>query len=338
MEATSKVNLSNLKVSYQKDTWSDLSKELTIKDVLSEIKSDLYKSKIERLRLLISENDHESYKAEKLKLPAVTFCGTFSNQRKKENLKEYNQLIVIDIDKLSDDELKKTYKKLESERIVFSFWISPSNNGIKGLVSLNYSCEIKDIDIYHKNAFKKLSKYFFEQHNILLDNSGNDTTRLCFISYDHSLIIKDDYDQFHINETDIDIAYKGFEKSEKKNKINTTNKKNALYNPAGKNLGIKRKEIKNLILYLTKKNIPITGEYENRYKIGYAISNTFTYDLGLKYFLDLCKIDPKYNEKKAQKLLEYCYENNTGWTKFEFIEDLAKKNGYIKKTLERVVS
>ena len=138
------------KVSYQKDTWTSLSKELTIKEVLDQIKNGQYSKIVQSLRELLRKGDSESYKAEKLKLPAVTFCGTFTNSRKKVNLKEYNNLIVLDIDKLSEEKLQQAVKDLENDKYVFAYWISPSNNGIKGLVNLNLKVECDDIDICHK--------------------------------------------------------------------------------------------------------------------------------------------------------------------------------------------
>lgn len=326
------------KVSYQKDTWANLSKQMTVEEVLSEIKSDTYKTKIEKLRELLNTGNNESYKVEKLKLPAVTFCGTFLEVRKKEALSVYNELIVIDIDKLTQEQLNKTSSQLSNEKYVFSFWLSPSSNGFKGLVPLKYNFDIKDIDISHKSAFDKLSKYFSATYNIELDLSGSDTTRLCFMSYDSKICIKATVSPFEIEESDL-LSSSQYEKREiGKIKIYNTTKKNALYNPKGKNSSIDKRSIKDIITYLTKKRIVITGEYEHRYKICYAIANTFTYDIGLKFYLDLCRIESlKYNESKETKLLEYCYENNTGWIQFKYIEDLVKNYGYVKKILEKVV-
>lgn len=339
MTGTNLRDILDTKVSYQKDTWTSLSKEMTIKEVLDQIKNGQYSKTVQSLRELLRKGDSESYKAEKLKLPAVTFCGTFTNSRKKVNLKEYNNLIVLDIDKLSEEKLQQAVKDLENDKYVFAYWISPSNNGIKGLVHLNFKVECDDIDICHKNAFEKLSNYFLSTYDIPLDPSGNDTTRLCFLSDDPNLNIKKESLQFEIVNTDIDKEINSSAKELKKLKVYNTSKKNALYNPSGKNKNIAKRDIKNILNFLTKKKIVITGEYEVRYKIAYAIANTFTYDIGLGFFLGLCKIEElKYNEQREKSLLEYCYENNTGWTKFSYIQELVKKTGYTKRSLEKVVS
>lgn len=326
-------------VSYQNDTWSNLSKQITIETALGNIKGDLYKKQVEHLRDLLKHGQNDSYKVEKLKLPAVTFCGVFTDSRRKENLKEYNELIVIDIDKLTIDQLKIVKEQLQNDDYVFSFWLSPSSNGFKGLIPLKSNFEIPDINIFHKCAFEKLSEYFWVTYNISLDLSGSDTTRLCFMSHDPNICIKDSVTLFEIQELDLKNIVRFEEKETKKTKLHNTTQKNALYNPKGKNNNLDKRSIKDIIAYLTKRQIVITGEYEQRYRIAYSIANSFTYDIGLKFFIELCKIEKeKFNERRETSLLLYCYENNSGRITFKYIEDLVKKYGYVKKTLEKVVS
>ena len=319
-------------VSYQRNTWAPFTREIQINEILFDIKSQKYKFIIDKLRNFINEGDIEAYKAEKLRLPAVTFCGTFDIERKKSSLKVYNSLIVIDIDKLDIEKLNNHIEILSKDNYVFSYWISPSNNGIKGLVSLEFNVDISSkVDFAHKSAFYKLSDYFLNKYEIQLDSSGNDTTRLCYVSYDEKLVIKGHITNFKISEADLNIIYDEKKYIVGNEKIKKAIKSSAFHNPEGRNKNTHRKEIKEFTNYISKNNISITSEYENRYRIAYAISNTFTYDIGLGYFLKLCKINnPTYNEENCISLLNYCYENNTGWTKFNFIENIVKENGYLK--------
>lgn len=329
----------NSMVSFQKDTWSTISKEMTIKDVVEEIKGDIYRERIAKIRGLLAEGDEEAFKAEKLKLPAVTFSATFQDTRKKENIKEYNHLVVIDIDKLTKERLQIVVECLQKDKYVFCFWISPSNNGIKGIVPLEFNFTVTDIDTSHKSGFEKLATYFLNQYDIQLDRSGSDTTRLCFMSSDSALYIKNSVDSFEIEQSDIIAQSSILRVDKQKIKLYNTTKNNALFNPQGKNKAINKRAMKDIISYLTKRRIVVTGEYENRYRIAYAIANTFTFDLGINFYLQMCKIEfSKYNEAKERSLLEYCYENNTGWTKFIYIEELVKTYGYVKRTLGEAVS
>lgn len=323
----------NRKVSFQNDTWSTISKEITISEILNEISSTKYENIIFRLRKFLGDGDIGAYKAEKLRLPAVTFCATFNEQRRKEHIKEYNSIIVIDIDKLDQHKLSSFFESLEKDEYVFALWISPSNNGIKGLVALDYECDLTDIDYNHKIAFLKLKDYFFEKYEIILDSSGNDTTRLCYVTYDQNLKVKSNISTFKISKNDIDGKYLAKYEQENKlssKKIKIAEKKSAFFNPNGRNKNIDRKMIKEYIHFLSKKRISIGEEYEDRYRIAYAIANTFTYDIGKKYFIDICKVNKEnIDEEKYIKLLDYCYENNTGWIKFDFITTKLKENGYI---------
>lgn len=179
----------NLKVSFQENTWTNITSEPTIKSVLDLIQSDRYKKQVTDLRINLENGNKDYYDNHKKRLPAVTFCATFNVNRIRENVKNYNNLIVLDIDKLNDEEIETCYKQLLNDEFVFSFWRSPSNKGFKGLVKLEFTDVLEDIDLdtKHKSAFKKLSNYFQDNYNLDLDKSGSDISRLCFLSYDTKL-------------------------------------------------------------------------------------------------------------------------------------------------------
>ena len=156
------------KVSFQPTTWALVSEELTIGEVLTDIKSDKYLLQVNNLRQLLNNGNDESYGIHKKTLPSVTFCGTFKEKRKRELLKSYNSLIVIDIDKLVLKEFVRIKQVLRSDEYVFSFWESPSQKGLKGLVSLSYDFPLNsnNLDKAHKSAFQKLSEYFLNTYQI----------------------------------------------------------------------------------------------------------------------------------------------------------------------------
>lgn len=324
------------KTSFQPNTFSPISKQLSIRETLELIESSNLKDQITKLRTLYL-SDKEAYGAEKLQLPSITFCGSFDIERKKDKLINYNSLIVIDIDKLSSEEIADYEEKLSKDKFVLSYWRSPSNFGIKGLVNLTYNFEIKDIDYAHRSAFYKLYTHFESNHNIELDKSGNDTTRLCFLSHDTNLVLKETFENFIIEDSDLKENKSISAKLSAKTKVYNKSRQNALFNPANRNNGIDKREIKDIINYLSKSKIVITGDYETRYRIAYSLSSTFTFDLGKIFFIELCKIEKdNFSEVKELRLLEYCYENNAGFISFDFIKKLLKENyNYKQKTLEK---
>mgnify|MGYP000848936914 CR=1 FL=1 len=60
-----------------------------------------------------------------------------------------------------------------------------------------------------------------------------------------------------------------------------------------------------------------------------AIANTFTYEIGLNYFLQLSSLDSdKYNKVTATNFLVNCYETRKGIVNFSSIVYLANQKGY----------
>ena len=321
------------RTSYQINTWSAFSMEMTISQVLLEIQSDKHKAQVLNLRNLLLNDKKEEYTSHKKTLPAVTFCGTFDGERKKSKIKSYNSVIVLDIDKLDAQELKRIKDCLLKEPMVFSFWESPSKEGLKGLVSLSYNFELNydNIDRAHKGAFQKLAAYFKEKHNVELDNSGSDTTRLCFFSYDPSIVTKEDLEEFEITELDILPLVVSSEKT-KNTELKFASNKDALFNPVNRNSPGDRYTIAAIIRFLEKKKLSITNSYEEWYKVAMAIANSFTQEIGAKYFLKLSSFDKvKFNEVNCKNFLVNCYETRNGAIKFNTIVYFANEKGYITK-------
>jgi len=319
------------RVSFQKDAFSDLSHILTIKDVLKGIKEKRLDNKISSLRNYLNNDNKDLYNKNKKYLPGVTFCATFNHKRRKERIEKYNCIIVIDIDKLTKEELISTKAYLMADDYVFSFWDSPSNKGVKGLVRIDYSFtyDISEIDVLHKSAFRKLVEYFKDKYEIELDESGSDTTRLCFLSSDENLVLKENYKSFMVSEPDITIIKTKLKVKSSTLKVKVISQRNALYNPEGRNKPSDRKTFHSFYKYLSKRNLSITSSYENWYKVALAISSAFTYDIGEKYFLKLCKLDGEnHNEIESRNLLIGCYENSKGEITFNTIFHLAKEFGY----------
>lgn len=317
------------KVSFQTTARTRLSKEMTIQEVLNEIKSNKYFPEIERLRTFIKNGQLKEYDLNKKILPAVTFCGTFDKKRRRELLKTYNRIIVLDIDKLDALEFKRVKNILQENEFVFTSWESPSQKGLKGLVYLSYQYEVENsnIDTCHKSAFKQLEKYFSETYNITLDDSGSDTTRLCFVSYDLNLTLKNNFSPFLI--TELEIPQDEISDKKENTTIKAASKLDALYNPANKNNPYNRKTIQSIIKFLTKHNLSITYDYDDWYQVSLSIAATFTYEIGEKYYLRLCRIDKnKFNEVACKNQLIYSYENRKNIITFDKIKSLAIKKGY----------
>lgn len=321
------------KVSLQNSAWDNASSSVSIIEFLGFIKNGKYASQMSFLRGLLNKGELECYEAHKKRLAAVTFSGLFNERRKKERLKKYNEVIVLDIDKLDDEKLQSYKRLLLKDDFVFSLWESPSKRGLKGLIKVYYNFEYsrEQIDQIHKSAFAKLVSYFKTNYDIDMDMSGSDYTRLCFVSADPNLFINEKLNEFQINEQDIDEEYKAAETSKEidvtargLNKIIDSVKPNI-----SRNRPLHRRQIKSIITFLSKRKLTITHDYEKWYRVAYAIANTFSHDIGEKYYLKLCQLDGKeHNEKESKNMLRYCYENSKGAIHFDTIFYLTKQLGY----------
>ena len=185
--------IDNLSVSYFPSKESTSTKEMTIGEVFNEIKSAKYKALIESIRNEKAMGNEERAKVIKGSLPAVTFSGLYPVRRADGFCTQYNSLLVIDIDKLDSEKRGEVKEQLLNDQYVFAIWKSPSGNGFKGLVKLQYDEHYNDISLHdkHRTAFYTLFTYLLSTYGIELDKSGSYPTRLCFMSYDSELVVKE---------------------------------------------------------------------------------------------------------------------------------------------------
>jgi len=267
---------------------------ITLFDELRNIKNGSCKQEILKCRDAYSANDLALYNKTKSLLPSVTFCGIYINSRKINNLFYYNNLMIIDIDKLDSNEFQKLRSQLCKDEYILALWTSPSGLGIKGLVRIESTPEL------HKLIFESLSIYFQKKYEVELDKSGNDITRLCFTSWDPKIYYNKDskiYSDYQTKSNDNKI----------KNKFNYT--QNQIVPKSNDNQSIRL--IESIIDYLTKNEKSITSNYQDWITVALAISSSFSQDLGINYFMRLSRLDKsKHDESKSFNLIKKCYENS----------------------------
>ena len=118
--------------------------DISIRRVFKGIRSDVFKETVLNVRKYKS-TDIELSKKYKSSLPAVTFCGTFKEKRNLESCVHYNNVMVIDIDHIDDNMMDLYAQYLAADPFVATFWHSPSGNGYKGLVHLQYDEEVEKL-------------------------------------------------------------------------------------------------------------------------------------------------------------------------------------------------
>ena len=314
-----------MKVSRLQNFYTKSIVQSNLLDELIDIKEGKYKSIIEKCRYFTRNKDYDSYKTLKIKLPIVTFCGTFKNGRKLENLDVYNNIMILDIDHIDILTIGDIKNKLIEDKYIYSVWLSPSNEGLKALVKIKSSPE------EHKSSFNSLKSYFKKEHNIELDNSGSDVTRLCFVSWDKDLYLNKN-SEIYVDKLIEEVVEKT--KSGKSTLSKSLNK--SAYATEGLNKSEHRKMINLIIKYLKRKELSITNSFDKWLRVALAIASTFSYDIGEKYFLSLCELDKeKHNELESKNILKYCYNNRnleiSSSISLGTVVFYAKEKGFITK-------
>ena len=156
-------------------------KSITV--ILEEIRTGKYKHAITYLRKSLAEKKMESYEKAKKALPAFTPSGKFVGGRKMEFLVEYSNTIILDIDKLSKEDLIKASHLANQSEFTYASFISPSGNGLKILVKIGTA------KAEHKETFLKVQACYEDILKLEIDKSGKDLTRLCFYSSDENLYL-----------------------------------------------------------------------------------------------------------------------------------------------------
>ncbi len=178
--------------------FNEVSEDLALPAVLEQIQNGRYRVQIENLRVLLHAGKEKEYNIKKKSLPAFTPSATFQGGRKMEFLQEYTGFIILDFDKIPDDQLSIIKSAAVASPFTYACFISPGNNGLKILIRTDAKLE------NHTAAFNELKLYYEDLLNFPIDPSGKDVTRLCFFSYDPELYINSSSETLSTRTTMID--------------------------------------------------------------------------------------------------------------------------------------
>ena len=292
--------------------------------VLKSFASGRYAKTVREARGYLLEGDMEMYKACKSMLPVVAFCGVFEGGHSKADLVHYNNIVVIDIDHLSEEALSTVAEQLRQDKYIFAYWKSPSGQGLKGLVRVSGGDESR-LDEHHRQAFRQLTDYFKTEYSIDIDQSGSDYSRLCYACWDEGLVVKETAGVFYVEKP----VSGGVPQCKSAEKLQQTYVETATARRRKVNRKTDIDNVKDIIHYLQDTGRSITYEYENWMRVAYAIAATFTAKTGLSLFLQLSRQDAdKYDEEACHRMLDYCYAHTNGQVTLGTIVYLARRAGY----------
>ncbi len=152
--------------------------------VLDAIQNGRWRSAVEVVRQKLLEGGKEAAKPYKETLPAPLFSGVFS-RAEDEGLVSYNQIMVVDIDDRTIEEIVRLREMIQRDPHVLAVFLSPSGTGLKVLVIVG--CD----GARHRAAYLVVEERFKKLYKIDIDEKCKNPSRLCFVSYDPDLYINE---------------------------------------------------------------------------------------------------------------------------------------------------
>lgn len=152
--------------------------EYDIDKVLDIIKTGSYYHVAEKVDAVRKAKTKEEKEKAKMKLPAVTWNGTFKTKNRSD-LIHYSSFTALDFDHIQPEKMDGFGKWLQSFQCVYAYYITPSGKGYKAII-LHDNYE----PLYHYDLYNQLLKLFDCPE---IDKSTTDLARGNFLSYDPNL-------------------------------------------------------------------------------------------------------------------------------------------------------
>lgn len=162
--------------------------EYDIDKVLDIIKTGSYYHVAGKVDAVRKAKTKEEKEKAKMKLPAVTWNGTFKTKNRSD-LIHYSSFTALDFDHIQPEKMDGLGKWLQSFQCVYAYYITPSGKGYKAII-LHDNYE----PLYHYDLYNQLLKLFDCPE---IDKSTTDLARGNFLSYDPNLWKNPNPEPFH---------------------------------------------------------------------------------------------------------------------------------------------
>jgi len=158
---------------------------------LNEIKNGKYKEQVSSLRTILKEKGKDEYDKQKKNLPGVTIAGTMGDKRNNESIVDYSGLIHLDYDYIEN--VEELRKRIEEISFTYASFISPSGSGLKVVIRTDAKMD------EHQHYFNAIKKLYDKSLGLESDHKVKDLARLCFVSYDPNLYVKEASEIFSLS-------------------------------------------------------------------------------------------------------------------------------------------
>lgn len=162
--------------------------EYDIDKVLDIIKTSSYYHVAEKVDAVRKAKDDKAKNEAKMKLPAVTWNGTFKTKNRND-LIHYSSFTALDFDHIQPEKMDEFGKWLQSFPCIYAYYVTPSGKGYKAII-LHDNYE----PLYHYDLYNQLLELFDCPEK---DTSTTDLARGNFLSYDPNLWKNPNPQPFH---------------------------------------------------------------------------------------------------------------------------------------------
>lgn len=152
--------------------------EYEIDKVLDIIKTSSYYHVAEKVDAVRKAKTKEEKEKAKMKLPAVTWNGTFKTKNRND-LIHYSSFTALDFDHIQPEKMDEFGKWLQGFPCIYAYYVTPSGKGYKAII-LHDNYE----PLYHYDLYNQLLELFDCPEK---DKSTTDLARGNFLSYDPNL-------------------------------------------------------------------------------------------------------------------------------------------------------
>lgn len=235
--------------------------------------------------------DKEERDLFKQKMPTACLSGEFT-YRSNDSLVSHNGIIAMDLDGI--DDVNNLHEKLQSDKYVFSVFVSVGGFGLRVLFKIDPN--------RHNDAFKGIRNYIFDKYKEVCDPNGG-LSKPYIVSFDPDLYINENSEIFtkYVKETVV------------------KNVPSYIHN---------NDDFKRVYEQIIGRNINIVESYEDWLKIGFGISEEYG-ESGRYYFHQLSRLSPKYKFEICEKQYTACLKHKGLGEKINIrsFYYLAKSNG-----------
>lgn len=162
--------------------------EYEIDKVLDIIKTSSYYHVAEKVDAVRKAKTKEEKEKAKMKLPAVTWNGTFKTKNRND-LIHYSSFTALDFDHIQLEKMEEFGKWLQGFPCIYAYYVTPSGKGYKAII-LHDNYE----PLYHYDLYNQLLELFDCPEK---DTSTVDLARGNFLSYDPNLWKNPNPQPFH---------------------------------------------------------------------------------------------------------------------------------------------